>query len=123
MKMRLKVRLSAMLLSLPVSLAWADAIDGSWCHGTDGKRMSINGSRIVTPGGAAIDGDYHRHFFSYVVPQDEPLGGGTVTMTLLDENTVRLRLPARGMGSSDEQVWLRCGPPVSNRSDATRLLG
>jgi hypothetical protein len=47
--------------------ALADAIDGDWCH-SDGKRMSISGPAIVTPGGRQMNGDYARHSFSYVIP-------------------------------------------------------
>ena len=77
----------SMLLALPLlalsgGAALADAIDGDWCHG-DGRRLSINGPDIVTPGGARLKGDYDRHHFSYVVPASEPGAGGTVAMVLL----------------------------------------
>ena len=39
----------AALIALSVP-AHADAIDGDWCR-ADGKRMSIHGPAIVTPGG------------------------------------------------------------------------
>ena len=42
--------------------ALADAIDGDWCR-SDGKRMTIRGPAIVTPGGRQTNGDYNRHFF------------------------------------------------------------
>ena len=38
------------------SNARADAIDGDWCR-ADGKRMSIRGPDIVTPGGHNIRGE------------------------------------------------------------------
>jgi hypothetical protein len=48
-------------------IALADAIDGDWCD-ANGKRMSIRGPSIVTPGGQQISGNYSRHYFSYVIP-------------------------------------------------------
>jgi len=94
--------------------AWADVIDGHWCF-TDGQRISIQGPAIVTPAGSRIQGDYARHFFSYVVPQADPGSGQTVSMTLLNEDTVRLRIGAAPTPSYDGpgEIWHRCGPPTS----------
>ncbi len=76
--------------------ALADAIDGDWCHQPSGRRISIRGPQIVTPGGKHMEGDYSRHWFNYVVPAPEPGAGQTVFMTLFDENTVNeLRSRAR----------------------------
>ena len=98
---------AAMLLS--TTAAFADAIDGDWCL-ADGKRMSIRGPEIVTPGGKQIRGDYSRHFFSYVIPAGEPGAGATVSITLLSEYLAHARA-----GSTDApiQEWRRCQPGVS----------
>ncbi len=88
--------------------ARADAIDGQWCA-LDGKRIDINGTRIRTPGGTQMQGDYDRHGFRYVVPAAETGAGGTVNMRLLSDNVMHLTPP----GSTDVQVWNRCGPPIS----------
>jgi len=87
--------------------ALADAIDGDWCY-SDGKRLSISGPDIVTPGGLQTKGNYDRHHFSYVVPATEPGAGSTVTMVLLSEIMMRLKPP-----EGDEQTWRRCGKPIS----------
>jgi hypothetical protein len=50
--------------------ARADAIDGDWCA-KDGRHFFIQGPAITTPGGKAIQGNYRRHSFSYVVPPGE----------------------------------------------------
>ena len=94
--------------------AWADAIDGHWCY-PDGRRISIQGPAIVTPAGSRIQGDYARHFFTYIVPPVDPDPGQTVFMALVNEDTVHLRIGARPSYSPDEttQVWHRCGPPTS----------
>jgi hypothetical protein len=89
--------------------AVADAIDGDWCH-TNGKRMSIRGPDIVTPDGKQIQGDYSRHFFSYVVPQGESGAGQTVAITLLSEYLAHAR---QGGADAPVQEWRRCQPGVS----------
>src|SRR3954454_15772747 len=87
--------------------ARADAIDGAGCH--EGLRLSISGPAIVTPGGSKTTGDYSRHAFSYVVPANEPQPGTTISMRLLNEETMHLR------PSPDAawETWRRCGPPIS----------
>ena len=88
--------------------ATADAIDGDWCR-ADGKRMSIRGPAIVTPGGKQIQGDYDRHFFSYVVPAGEAGAGNKVSITLLGEYLAHAREGEAGA----VQEWRRCQPGVS----------
>jgi hypothetical protein len=108
---QLKYSLPTIALLFFVEPAFADAIDGNWCH-TDGRRFSIRGPEIVTPGGKTMDGNYSRHWFTYVVPAPEPGVGQTIFMTLLDENTVHLRL---GEASAAPETWVRCGPSISMR--------
>ncbi len=99
-----------LLIAFPTA-ALADAIDGHWCH-EDGRRMTIDGPAIVTPGGTAMTGDYDRHGFAYVVPPGEPGAGKRIAMQLIDEYTVILRT---GLDSakSVEQVWKRCAKPMA----------
>jgi hypothetical protein len=94
--------------------AMADAIDGHWCY-LDGKRISIQGPAVITPGGAHIQGDYSRHFFSYIAPQADPDAGQTVSMALINDDVVHLHVGASASYSSQGpmQVWHRCGPPTS----------
>ena len=94
--------------------AWADKIDGDWCF-DDGRHLSIDGPRIVTPLGTHTQGDYFRHSFSYIVPAPEPAAGQTVRMLLLNENTMDLSL-----GGGATETWHRCAPDIS-RLDGTRL--
>lgn len=102
--------IAASLVALAGRPALADAIDGHWCH-QDNRRISIEGPAIVTPGGSHINGNYSRHFFSYVVPSSEPDAGQTVAMSLANEMTVHLRVGVDG----GVQEWHRCGPPISLR--------
>jgi hypothetical protein len=90
-----------------VQPARADAIDGNWCR-DDGKRMSINGPAIVTPGGHQIQGAYTRHSFSYVIPGNEAGAGATVDIQLLSEYLAHAR-----QGDGPVQEWRRCPPGVS----------
>ncbi len=108
------VTLACILAITGISPAWADVIDGHWCY-PDGKRFSIEGPSIVTPSGTRTQGEYSRHFFSYVVPLGEPDAGQTVFMVLVNEETVHLRIGATPSYSSQGpmQVWHRCGPPTS----------
>ena len=108
--MRPTAILVACLLAGFPSAASADAIDGHWCH-TDGRRLTIDGPTIVTPGGREMTGDYDRHGFVYIVPPAEPGAGKRITMQLVDEYTVILRT---GLDSAKnvEQVWKRCGAPA-----------
>ena len=103
-----KIALSVFLAGLTVA-AHADAIDGHWCH-KDGRRFSIRGPEIITPGGKTMEGTYSRHWFSYVVPMPEPDSGQTIVMTLLNENTVQTRI---GETASAQEIWVRCTPSIS----------
>jgi hypothetical protein len=97
----------AVLIAATVALprpARADAIDGDWCS-PDGRHVTIRGQTIRTPGGATIVGAYSRHAFSYVVPEHEPGGGGTVYMTLASETTVQVR---DGTPTALPRLWTRC---------------
>ena len=100
--------LGLMLLATP---ALADAIDGDWCHQASGRRISIRGPQVVTPGGKQMQGDYSRHWFNYVVPTPEPGAGKTVFMQLLDEDTVHLRVGDANAASPE--TWIRCSPSIS----------
>ena len=88
--------------------ALADAIDGDWCR-ADGKRMTIRGPAIVTPGGQHTNGDYTRHSFSYVIPAGEVGAGVAVSIQLLGEYLAHARQGA----DASVQEWRRCQPGVS----------
>ena len=92
--------------------AMADAIDGNWCH-QDGRRFSIRGSDIVTPKGAQLQGNYNRHYFSYVAPANEPSAGETINMTLRNEYTVHIQVGTAASAPVEE--WKRCAPDITRR--------
>jgi hypothetical protein len=91
-----------------IDAARADAIDGDWCR-SDGKRMTIHGPAIVTPGGQQTNGNYSRHYFSYEIPAGEVGAGATVSIQLLGEYLAHAR---QGI-DAPVQEWRRCQPGVS----------
>ena len=98
--------LSVSFILTPIALA--DAIDGDWCD-SNGKRMSIRGPCMVTPGGQQISGNYSRHLFSYMIPAGETDAGATVEIQLLSEYLAHSR---EGNDPSVHE-WRRCQPGVS----------
>ncbi len=103
--------MTALGLVMLAGPAFADAIDGNWCH-SDGRHFSIRGPEIVTPGGKLLEGNYSRHGFSYTEPASGRDTGQAIVMTLLNENTVQLRHGEASPGAPQE-IWVRCGPSVS----------
>ena len=71
--------------------------------------MSIRGPAIVTPAGQQANGNYTRHFFSYVIPSGEAGSGATVTIQLLSDYLAH----ARQDPEATVQEWRRCQPGVS----------
>jgi len=106
---RLKTIFPALALTLLAGPAFADSIDGAWCK--DGRRFSIRGPEIVTPGGKKMEGNYGRHSFSYTAPAPEAGAGQAIMMTLVNENTVHLVL---GEAAATPETWVRCSPSVSS---------
>lgn len=98
---------AGVMVLLPVT-AEADSIDGNWCH-NDGRRVMIEGSNFISPGGKKMTGNYGRHDFSYVVPQGEPGNGKMVQMSLIDDDTITVV----GGAAADPQAWQRCRAPTS----------
>ncbi len=94
------------MVAIAPGAAWADAIDGAWCHAEQG-RITIQGPRIETVTGRRMEGDYTRHSFQYVAPGGDPGAGGTIAMILMGEDMMRVRAGGR------EETWRRCGPPTS----------
>ena len=89
--------------------AHADAIDGHWCH-KDGRRMSVDGPVIVTPGGASMEGEYERHSFAYVAPEGEPGAGSRIVMALQSDDVMQMFIPGKGPLTAlpTVETWQRC---------------
>ena len=104
--------LVALALLAPAERAWADAIDGHWCF-TDGRRISISGPDVVTPGGKRMTGDYGRHSFAYLAPDGETGAGSTVFMVQLNEETIWVRIGTPPSAAADSETWRRCSERIS----------
>ena len=84
--------------------ALADSIDGNWCATKGVRFLSIDGPKMVTPGGKSIAGHYSRHDFVYTAPAGEIEAGKVVNLHLVNEQTVLLEHD----GLKEPEVWLRC---------------
>ena len=93
--------LAIVAMTIGAGSARADAIDGNWCA-TDGRVMTIEGSRIVTPGGTAASGDYSRHAFAYTVPTPDDNTGAEVRLVLVNEDMLRV------VAGPPPEIWRRC---------------
>ena len=109
MSSRLLIVLVAAGMLLQIGVGHADAIDGDWCA-ANGKRMSILGAKITTPGGNRINGNYSRHAFDYVVPAGEDGSGETVNIILRGEY---LAISRQGPADSPATEWRRCKETIS----------
>ncbi|MGH1477824.1 MAG: hypothetical protein ACRBM6_03690 [Geminicoccales bacterium] len=98
---------AAFLVSLS-SQALADQIDGDWCFPGDGRILTIQGEAIVTANGTNTKGDYARHTFRYVVPEQDPGAGSEINMRQLNDETMVLRNP-----DGSEETWKRCNLQTS----------
>jgi hypothetical protein len=106
LRMPLALVAAAMGLTTP---ALADVIDGHWCY-VDGRRFSIAGSSITTPGGVQTQGEYTRHSFNYRAPPGELGAGQPILMLLRSETVLDLRVGSR---EAVPEVWRRCAPTTS----------
>lgn len=86
------------------SSASADAIDGNWCA-EDGRHLSVQGSKVVTPGGVELQVPYDRHAMSYTVPESEPGAGEMMALRVVSDNELWVTLAVAG---SEKESWRRC---------------
>lgn len=85
----------------------ADQIDGEWCRAN--RSLSIDGPKMVTPGGQKIRGDYHRHGFHYVAPTGEHDAGSDITISQLSDDEMQLVRKAPGTKTpASPATWRRC---------------
>ena len=106
---RLLIVLVAAGMLLQIGVGHADAIDGNWCA-ANGKRMSILGEKMTTPGGNRINGNYSRHAFDYVVPAGEDGSGESVSIILRGEY---LAISRQGPADAPATEWRRCKETIS----------
>jgi len=100
--------LIAVVLLATTTLAAADQIDGTWCS-PSGSSMTIEGSRIVTPGGQSVTGRYNRHHVDYQVPEGEPGAGSRASADQLNDDEIRVVMPGGDQSASQPgEIWTKC---------------
>ena len=96
------------LLFIAVGAAHADGLDGMWCS-LDGRRITIDGLDVITPGGQRTTGVYGKYDFSYPVPENERNAGAVIWMTLVGENTARVSTVSKEQREPPPHgLWQRC---------------
>ena len=90
------------------SVAMAANIDGSWCA-DDGRRISVDGVGVVTPGGQSATGRHTARAFTFVLPAGEWQAGAEIWMEPKGTDAVRVSsLRAGHQGPPPHDLWRRC---------------
>jgi len=97
----LPMAFAAMLFSMP---AQAHQIDGQWC-GPDGKTITINGPKIITPSGKQIEGSYARNRFMYTGPDDDPEMDQDIFLYMQNNGLMQV---IRSTDPDKMEQWERC---------------
>jgi len=86
------------------------AINGAWCS-PDGKRITIDGTTVTTPGGNTVTGEDRGRAFRFVLPDGEFDAGTEIWLELEDSGNLRVsRLKDTTLGPPPHDEWTRCDP-------------
>ncbi|HKJ62034.1 MAG TPA: hypothetical protein VKA94_08565 [Hyphomicrobiales bacterium] len=109
MKLRFVI-LAAIMTCASTQAALADRIDGTWCS-PDGKSVSVDGPRVTTSHGNAVDANYNRHHIDYTIPAGEPDEGDQFRADQLNDNQIMVVLfGAGGEPKGEAEIWTQCKP-------------
>ena len=98
----------AFLLIIAAAAAAAGGLDGIWCS-PDGRRITVDGLDVITPGGQRTTGVYGKQVFSFPVPENEPDAGAVIWMKLVDGNTARVSTVSKQQSEPPPHgLWRRC---------------
>ena len=98
----------AIVLAVVAGSAHANRLDGIWCS-PDGRRITVDGLDVITPGGQRTTGVYGTHDFSFAVPENERDAGAVIWMKLVDENTARVSTVSNEPSEPPPHgLWRRC---------------
>lgn len=90
--------------------ALADRIDGNWCS-PKGQSISVDGPKVITPGGNAVTANYDRHHVDFEIPKGEKNSGDRFSADQLNDDEISVSIiPASGEGSSKAVIWMPCKP-------------
>ncbi|MEO9874587.1 MAG: hypothetical protein ABJM26_13770 [Anderseniella sp.] len=96
------------MLLATTTIAVADQIDGTWCS-PSGASMTVEGTRIVTPGGNVVTGRYNRHHVDYEVPEGETDAGGRVSADQLNDEQIRVIVMGKDpAANAPSEIWTKC---------------
>lgn len=105
--------LLSLALSSAAAVAEADSLDGRWCS-PDGRRITVTGLAVITPGGREVIGRYSQKAFAFVMPEREWDGGKTFWMELKTSNSARVSVQSpHHEGPPPHDLWRRCSD-ISN---------
>ena len=97
-----------LLIIAAAAAAAAGGLDGIWCS-PDGRRITVDGLDVITPGGQRTTGVYRQYVFSYAVPENERDAGAVIWMALVDENTARVSTVSKEQREPPPHgLWQRC---------------
>ena len=95
-------------LLMLASLAVASSVDGSWCA-PDGRRLSVDGTAVVTPGGQRTTGRYSLRAFTFVLPAGEWQAGASLWLERKGGDGLRVStLRPAHQGPPPHDLWRRC---------------
>ena len=100
--------LAAFALFATTTIAFADQIDGTWCS-PSGQSITIQGPRIVTPGGNVVKGRYNRHHADFELPEGEANSGSRMNADQLNDEQIRVIVIGEEPSANQPSgIWTRC---------------
>lgn len=102
--------LTIVMLAASTFGAAADQIDGTWCS-PSGQILSINGTKVVTPGGNTVVARYDRHHIDYLIPVGEQGAGDRFLADQMNDEQIRVRIMNEAQSKSGTpEIWTPCKP-------------
>ncbi len=88
--------------------ARAGGLDGAWCS-PDGRRLTLQGDRVITPNGRDVAGSYLSDAFRFRMPQGEWAAGAEIWLEPKGPDAARVsRLRDNHSGPPPHDLWRRC---------------
>lgn len=102
--------LTMVMLAASTIGAAADQIDGTWCSPA-GQTLSIDGTKVVTPGGNSVVARYDRHHIDYPIPEGEQGAGDRFSAEQLNDEQIRVTILNEAQSKSGApEIWTPCKP-------------
>lgn len=102
--------LTIVMLAASTIGAAADQIDGTWCS-PSGQTLSIDGTKVVTPGGNSVVARYDRHHIDYLIPEGEQGAGDRFSADQMNDEQIRVTVLNRAQSKTGApEIWTPCKP-------------